>query len=277
MVRLLVLASLLMAAPAAAADCPAGMLPIPGGKVTIGSDRGDADERPVHTRTLAPYCLDRTEVTVAAYARCVSAGACTPAGLTVKFAQFGDADVRQKSQFCNSNRKDRQDHPVNCVDWGQADAYCRFAGARLPTEAEWEHAARGDDGRDYPWGADPPTPERLNACDSDCLEVLQRIGIPDWESLSPDADGAGSTAPVGRYPKGASPYGVLDLAGNVWEWTADWYGPYDKGAPARGRVRVTRGGGWLDGNADHLRATVRDTDDPADRLAGLGFRCAASR
>ncbi|TMQ25314.1 MAG: formylglycine-generating enzyme family protein, partial [Deltaproteobacteria bacterium] len=141
--------------------------------------------------------------------------------------------------------------------------------------------ARGSDGRRYPWGDQPPTAQRLNACGTECVAMAAREAIP-WKALHDGDDGWPTTAPVGRFPDGASPFGVLDMAGNVWEWTADWYEPYPaaaetdpQGAPA-GSSRVSRGGGWNNG-ADSARAADRDWFDPEVREAGLGFRCARAR
>jgi formylglycine-generating enzyme required for sulfatase activity len=121
---------------------------------------GDADEYPIHEVTLSAYCIDKTEVTVKAYAACVVDKRCTSAPFTEYSIAYTPGDVKRHSQFCN--RDDRPDHPIHCIDWNQATVYCQWAGGRLPTEAEWEYAARGPDGRTYPWGSDAPTPERLN-------------------------------------------------------------------------------------------------------------------
>jgi formylglycine-generating enzyme required for sulfatase activity len=207
----------------------------------MGSDDpdADADERPPARVRVEAFWIDHVEVTNARYDACVQAGACTlPAG-----PAFGDAT--------------KADHPVTIVSWAQAAAYCRWAGKRLPTEAEWEKAARGDDGRRYPWGSGFE-PERLNA------------GY------------TAGTAAVGSHPGGVSTHGVLDMAGNVWEWTASLYRPYpyDPGDgredPAARGARVNRGGSWYYG-AWHARTSYRATADHIyRRIADLGFRCARS-
>src|SRR5262249_12710325 len=130
---------------------------------------------------------------------------------------------REISPYCN--RADRGDHPVNCVDWNQAATYCRSSGRRLPTEAEWEYAARGSDGRLYPWGNEPPDARRLNACGRECVAFGKRLGR-EFRAMYDGDDGWETTSPVGSFPAGASPFGALDMAGNVWEWTADWGGSY---------------------------------------------------
>jgi sulfatase modifying factor 1 len=178
--------------------------------------------------------LDLTEVTVDAYAKCVSAGRCSAEGLNRDF--LGDGT------FCNWGKGGKGNHPINCVDWNQATAYCQWAGKRLPTEPEWEWAARGQArGTEYPWGDDAPGSQ---AC---------------WNRL-----GQGTCA-VGGFPSGDAPGGIHDLAGNVWEWTS---------TAVDSSARVLRGGGWIDGDPSVLRAAHRGWFVPSSRDSELGFRCA---
>jgi formylglycine-generating enzyme required for sulfatase activity len=220
---------------------PVRMVEVPGGAFLMGSEGPDAqpDEVPAHRVVLDRFWIDRVEVTNARYARCLEAGACsTPTDPSFSLPS-------------------RAEHPASIVSWAQAVAYCRWAGKRLPTEAEWEKAARGGDGRPYPWGL-AFEPGRLNAGFS-----------------------AGSEAVGGRLD-GASPYGALDMAGNMWEWTSSLYRPYpydpDDGREdlaARG-PRVNRGGSWYYGPT-FARSSFRATADHMyRRISDLGFRCASS-
>lgn len=236
-------------APApAAGSCPAGMISIPGGSFQMGSK---SDAPPVHPVTLAPYCMDRTEVTVKAYRECWSASACSP---PIRLP----AD-ESESQLAGCNwEDDRQEHPINCVTFEQAVSFCLFVDGRLPTEAEWEFAARGTDGRVFPWGNKAPGKKQLL-----------------WEPTHKDH----GTVAVGSFPAGASPFGLLDMAGSVHEWTADWFGEYQTGAatdpkgPASGDAHPARGGGWATSGAANVQATHRVRFPPATRRDDLGFRC----
>jgi len=235
----------------------------------MGSDAQDAseNEKPVHQVTVADFWLDRTEVTVGAYAACVRAGKCgEPDAYT---AERGNYRV-----FCNWHHPaDRAAHPINCVDYEQARAFCAWAGKRLPTEAEWEYAARaGTEGRKFPWGNDEPTASRLNACGEECTKNLVAQRFPGGKPMYPVDDGWPETAPVGSFPAGASKHGVLDLAGNVWEWTSSLYATYD-GKSSEPKP-VLRGGSWGGGDARTERTTNRFRLDPSSRAQFLGFRCA---
>ncbi len=194
----------------------AEMVLVPAGEFTMGSNSGDDDEKPPHLVYLDAFWIDKYEVTNAFYKKCVDAGKCqrpNPTGSSTRNAYYGN------TQFDN--------YPVIYVAWADAKTYCEWAGKRLPTEAEWEKAARGTDGRTYPWGN-------------------------DWDAkkLNSGEGGAGDTVAVGSYPAGASPYGVMDMAGNVWEWVADWYDAsyYSKSpvrnptGPSSGQTRGVRGG-----------------------------------
>lgn len=250
------------------------LIGIPEGEFRMGSGDDDVyaepDELPMRRVFLNGYWIDQTEVTNAMFARCVGAGVCTPPPSA--FAPYSPHAYYATDEFA--------DFPVVNVTWPQAAAYCAWAGRRLPTEAEWEKAARGTDARRFPWEwigvADP---RKLNFCDQRCPFA--------WHVREVD-DGYGETSPVGSYPDGASPYQVLDMAGNVWEWTADWYaarayrdGPLrNPTGPEDGTWRVVRGGSWSDGI--HVRALVyarsanRYYQAPDTTRSDLGFRCALS-
>ncbi len=218
----------------AATTTPVGeMIEVPAGAFVMGSNDGDADERPVRTVKLARFFIDRTEVTNAAYARCVAAGACRP-----------------RAPYRGTEEADQ---PAVGVSWEDARAHCRFAGKRLPTEAEWEKAARGVDGRRFPWGAK-----------ADC----RRANFGNFAGSGPCPDNPGRPERVGARASGQSPYGALDMGGNVWEWVEDAYA----GEPD---ARVLRGGGCC-GYFTAPRTTERLRFPHAFRDSDIGFRCATS-
>jgi len=253
------------------------MVYVPTGEFQMGSDDAKVDvalqmcnthygncerewfevEQPVHTVALDGFWIDQTEVTNAQYQRCVEAGACDQplrSGSDTRNTYYGDSDYN--------------DYPVVYINWHQADAYCKWAGARLPTEAEWEYAARGPEGRRYPWG-DEFDGTRLNLCDANCKY--------DWADEVFD-DGYGDTALVGSYPGGASWCGALDMSGNAWEWMADWYENYpserqvNPTGPSSGSLRVLRGDS-ADGTRSVARSTARHGDRPGNSYKYFGFRC----
>ena len=226
-----------------AAENPAAMemVSVPAGEFQMGSDAGQIDEKPAHTVSLGAYWIDKTEVTNAEYVQCVADGKCKP------------------SYYANDRKLNAENQPVVGVDWNMANAYCEWAGRRLPSEAEWEKAARGTDGRTYPWGNQEPDNSLLNYNENE-----------------------GKTTQVGKYPQGASPYGALDMAGNVWEWVNDWYGDYPSGiqnnptGPSTGQYRMLRGGSW-DYTVLNARSASRFRLSPDRRYGGYGFRCARSQ
>jgi formylglycine-generating enzyme required for sulfatase activity len=252
-----------------AATAPPGMLLVPGGTFTMGSDTGgEGDEKPAHPVTLAPFWLDQTEVTQAAWDACVEAKACPPPDNAILMS-FGGL-------FKGPNK------PVIGVSWFAARDYCVWKGKRLPREAEYERAVRGEDGRRYPWGAEPPTHERT-------------------------VFSANATEDVGTHPTGRGPYGHDDLAGNVWEWIEDDYDPFAytrPGAPqgrpgtcdeivaAQNKLRAENKQGFTGSNpipteceksirggaynypAGGLRSTNRIHHPPSFKLRMTGARCA---
>ena len=231
---------------------------------------------------LSPYCIDEREVTTAQYKACSDEGKCKRAPTRVDWPEITPQLREVFSPLCNANAPDQRGaHPINCVDWEMANLYCSAQGDRLPTEAEWEFAARGPDGRIYPWGDEAPDPTRLNACDKQCAALGNAHG-QQWPAMFPGDDGFASTAPVGSFPAGKSRYGLLDIVGNVWEWTADWMGPYGKDAltdpagPATGEERVLRGGAWNASKADWLRPSYRYSEPAEAKTHVIGFRCARS-
>jgi iron(II)-dependent oxidoreductase len=234
---------------------PEGMVLVPGGTFLLGS-RGDegrvgfevgVDEMPQHPVQLRPFFIDRHEVTTSQYQRFIEA--------TGRPSPADPHDVWYYSWVDGKPPAGQEDHPVCYVNWAEADAYCRWAGKRLPTEAEWEKAARGDDGRVWPWG-NVFDPERCNTVEAGLL----------WST------------PVGSFPEGASPYGVMDLCGNVAEWTASWYEGYPGSTLSRRafgkQMRVARGGAWVLTAEPWSRAANRNLSQPPGlRHRSLGFRC----
>jgi formylglycine-generating enzyme required for sulfatase activity len=273
-------ASAVVPAAAGEAVCPAGTIEIPGGSFYMGSDEGLAMEKPAHQVSLAPFCIDEYEVTVEQYKACSDAGRCKRASTTNEWAKITDKERKAYDPLCNIRDPGaKAKHPINCVDWEMADKFCHEQRKRLPTEAEWEFAARGPDGRKYPWGDEDPAAAHMNACGAECVAWGLKNGV-ELKAMYDVDDGFANTAPVGSFPRGASRYGVKDVVGNVWEWTADWYGEYgkeelrDPKGPSIGTERVIRGGAWNGSYASWVRPTFRYKDTPTKRSHGIGFRCA---
>jgi formylglycine-generating enzyme required for sulfatase activity len=260
-------------------DIGTTMVLVPAGEFSMGGDAATAlascqalcpncncnlsnftSEEPAHTVTLDAFYLDMFEVTHAQYRPCVEDGNCpepvNPETGAVS-SQFLDPAYDQ--------------HPVIYVTWAMADVFCRWRAARLPTEAEWEKAARGPEGRIFPWGNEF-NGRLANYCDRNCSFGWADAGYND---------GYVGTSPVGTYPGGVSPYGIYDLAGNVWEWVADWFSEtyyansplVNPTGPFSGSQRVTRGGAWYNGGA-LLRGANRGAQDPTIANSYTGFRCA---
>jgi formylglycine-generating enzyme required for sulfatase activity len=257
------------------------MARISGGKFFMGADDGNADEKPAHQVTLSPFCMDLHEVTTADYEACSNIGECKRAPSDVDWKDITPRQRKVYSSFCNARNPERADHPINCVDYDRAVRYCEYKGKRLPTEAEWEFSARGSDGRKYPWGDEEPDATRLNACGKECLAWGAKNGEP-MRALYATSDGFEGTAPVGSFPRGASPFGLLDIVGNVWEWTSDWDGSYESFAqidpkgPKSGTRRIVRGGAFNGGFASWIRPTQRYSDRPETQSHAYGFRCSKS-
>lgn len=240
---------------------PAGMVLIPGGEYAIGDEKGEEDARPVRTVTLDPYYIDRHEVTNAEYRKFVEWFRETKDG---RFAHPdqppGKDHVPATWKSPDYRRFTGDDQPVVGIDWYDAYAYARWAGKRLPTEAEWEAAARGKNARAFPWG--PHFAVRL--------------------ANTRDA-GAKRTMPIGSYPGGNTPEGIADLGGNAWEWCYDWYEPdyYAKAptanpqGPAIGKDKVIRGGSWAH-PSKMARGSYRNFGRPVVWSYYIGFRCAKS-
>ena len=243
---------------------------------TPGDPRCEADEIPGRMTWVDGYRIDETEVTVEQYAACVAAGACKADG--VKLSRPKGKGPPRPSEYCNWKESGREKHPMNCVTWYEAGDYCRWLGGRLPSEDEWERAARGLSIRRYPWGEAEPEEGDMpvaNLADGHLAKLKASM-----EGIEGYVDGHAATAPVGSYPAGRSALGALDMAGNVWEWTKTAYEPYlgnhDTGvaALARGDTPVIRGGSWTN-LAQRVRCANRADCVPWARDPAMGFRCAA--
>lgn len=231
------------------------------------------DERPSRTIHLDDFYIDRTEVTVASYRACVVAGECSAPLINTRSCP---------EDLGTWAREDQAQYPVNCVSWSQAQQYCQWAGKRLPTEAEWEKVARGTDGRRFPWGNTPP-----GRISSKFANVAERSTQQKFEWITSWVegvdDGFTGVAPVGQFTQGQSPYGVLDMSGNVEEWTSDAFQEdYYRWAPTRNPPgpreehehgwRVVRGGSFLS-SADDVRVTERSALSEGRASFAVGFRC----
>jgi len=250
-----------------------GMIFIPAGWFEMGSDDADmmnyishekesaekilariADEKPRHKVWLDAYYIDRHEVTVEEYKRCTRAGKCS-----VPLHYYRDS-------HCNWDSPRSGDQPLNCVSWQQAETYCRFAGKELPSEAQWEKAARSDDARIFPWGPKFP----------DCSLAV-------WgDKENTDGCGRDGTWPVCSKPAGNSPYGLCDVAGNLWEWVYDWYSAdYYKSSPQKnprgpdsGERHLAKGASWHTPQPGGLRPSTRYPQVSDEGRSDIGFRCA---
>ncbi|MBI5528278.1 MAG: SUMF1/EgtB/PvdO family nonheme iron enzyme [Deltaproteobacteria bacterium] len=250
------------------------MCDVPAGPFMMGcnvkvDDECAAEDLPFHEVSVPEFRIDKLPVTVAEYDECRNSGACT---------------APKTGSYCNHGVAGRENHPLDCVGWDQAEAYCLWVGKRLPTEAEWEKAARGTDGRKYPWG-------------NDSLDCEHAVWCKGGVEIAQCGCGRGSTAPVGSKPLGTSPFGVMDMIGNVYQWVQDdWHSSYDtdndgyqvggdngKDGPSdgsawvdnpRGSDRTIRGGNWFETNSWNLRVSDRTWAHPKAAPAGPGFRCA---
>jgi formylglycine-generating enzyme required for sulfatase activity len=269
------------------------MMFVPSGEFTMGyqeiiqsNEQNKKMQQIAHVVSLDNYWIDKTEITNDMFAKFVNA-----TNYVTEVENFGSGYVAMPIVYWqkvdgaswkhprgpNTDLINLGNHPVVQVTWKDASEYCKWAGRRLPTEAEWEKAARGDDMRKYPWGNNDWTGEQANMTDNNFYEYIQFK-----EMTSDKNDGYSFSAPIGSYPKGASPYGILDMAGNVWEWVSDWYGEgyylsapkHNPLGPSTGEVHIIRGMSW---DIDYGEAAInRQINFPDGRSASLGFRCASS-
>jgi formylglycine-generating enzyme required for sulfatase activity len=238
---------------------PDGMVYLAPGKFVMGAAGEGKTEVPHEVTLTRGFYLDRTEVTAEAYVRCVRAGKCP--STSVHGPDVKPEDPDKFGKYCTEPDPSRRQHPINCIDRLQAEAYCQFVGKRLPTEAEWEYAARGGDARLFPWGD-----ELSLACER------ANVGCGRANPRTED---------VGMHAMGAAPSGAQDMAGNVWEWVADGWNPdaYKQGSatdpvePLRGEKGILRGGAW-DFQAKMAKATYRLPFVKMTGHVSTGLRCA---
>jgi len=244
---------------------PVDMVLVPAASFTMGHEKEGRTEKPAHKVVISRgFYLDRMEVTAGDYAKCVAAKKCT--GTNVHGPDVGESEAQKWAPFCTGLDGTKARHPINCVDRAQAANYCAFVGKRLPTEAEWEYAARGTDERLYPWGNDAPTCTMANLS----RNKGECAGRPQ------------GTMEVGSFPDAKSPFGALDLIGNVWEWVADEWDPDVYKQPnqkdplvKKGEKGVLRGASW-DYSASVAKATFRLSFDKTRGHVSTGMRCARS-
>ncbi len=275
------------ALPARRTECPSGMVLVPGGKFFMGSDEPAFKLwQPAHKVTLDTFCIDIHEVTAGDYKACSDKGECKRPPSTPDFPRAdGVSDAEHEktltalAELCTFGKPELEKHPINCVPWSLADAYCDVHGKRLPTEAEWEYAARGSDGRKFPWGDAPGDRTFMNACGTECTAWEKARGLTPSTRMYDADDGFFGTAPVGSFPKGKTRFGADDVVGNVWEWTADWFETYKdeeqvnpKGAPAGDRKAI-RGGGYNGGVSLWLNPAFRYHQLATASAPGIGLRC----
>ncbi len=221
---------------------------------------------------VASFWIDRTEVTVSAYSACVHSGKC-------KALTDGDNFASNHNVLCTYAKAGFDEHPINCVNHVEAEEYCAYMGKRLPSEREWELAERGPTSLAFPWGNDPPTPKHVNASDASCAKDAMTLLGESFTSLwpsPPDDDGFPFTAPVATYPINASPFGALDMSGNVEEWMSDPWNDIANPGPGGSGVNdfVVRGGSWDLNSYDAFSGTRRTEAVETTRASWLGFRCA---
>lgn len=277
-----------LSSAAAAATCPAGMATIDGGKFFMGSDDPSfALWSPAHKVTLNPYCIDIFEVTSGDYKACSDKGECKRALVRPTYPKAKGATDKDHERrldafapLCNFGKTEKDSHPINCVTWEMANNYCSVRNKRLPTEAEWEFAARGSDGRAFPWGDDPPDQTRMNACGTECTAWEAAAKLRLTPRMYDADDGFAGTSPVGTFPAGKTQQGLMDMVGNVWEWTADGFRTYtaedavNPSVPEEDGHRVIRGGAFNGGVLAWLNPAYRYHQDVNAAVHAIGFRCA---
>jgi formylglycine-generating enzyme required for sulfatase activity len=242
--------------------------------------------QPAHKVTLDTFCIDIHEVTAGEYKACSDTGDCKRPPDAPDFPKASgesdkdhDKQIVAYAELCTFGKEGKEQHPINCLSWDLADAFCKVQKKRLPTEAEWEYAARSSDQRKYPWGDDPPGKDHMNAGGTEFSKWETSKGLKPTARMYEHDDGFVGTAPVGSFPKGRTRFGADDFVGNVWEWTADWFATYKddeqvnpKGGPP-GERKVIRGGGFNGGVPLWLNPAFRYFQVATASAPAIGFRC----